>query len=279
MESFKDYYLTEKFREPPAHSDDVWERIGSLDIPISTPMLKRVFGKNPPRIKAIHTLGTEQIENLLELEGKKKSISATTRFNGRIEGNWYEGALIVSVVEGDFLVGGGQDIWSMPDMQGRRWLSTDTIERLSPRGDTWVSMLMLKLKDMVLKGTGVSSLREAEGFPKLKAKIIKVYYDSVEKLIKEYSKEFSEVLLKSHEFSGVDEYNEVLLNNIEVKKFFIIPSSATAAKYHDNAKKKDVLEYLKDKFIESKKIRSKFDKKKFEFVSTFNGIDFEKELK
>ena len=121
MKSFKGY-LTEfamqstsdyVFDVPSGHS-------GSLKIPISGPMMKRIW---PDTIRATVFHATDNLEKLGKLEGRKKSISAFFSMMSRyMEKGIATGGGIVVEMDADVLVSAADDIMSAVDKTGRRWL-------------------------------------------------------------------------------------------------------------------------------------------------------------
>ena len=96
----------------------------SLKIPISGPMFKRIW-LDTIRATVFHTTDLAGLERLKKLEGGKKSISAFfSMFARYMETGVATGGDVHVVVEmeADVLVSARDDIWSIVDKTGRRWV-------------------------------------------------------------------------------------------------------------------------------------------------------------
>ena len=127
MKSFKGY-LTEFAMQ--STSDYVFDvpsgESGSLKIPISGPMMKRLW---PDTIRSTVFHATDNLEKLGKLEGKKKSISAFwTMMSRYMEKGVATGGGIVVEMDGDVLVSAADDIMSAVDKTGRRWVEISWFE-------------------------------------------------------------------------------------------------------------------------------------------------------
>ena len=95
---------------------------GSLKIPISGPMFKRIYPKSI-RSTVFHATDLKGLESLKKIEGKKNTISAFFSMMARYmeKGIATEGGLVVEM-DADVLVSASSDIMSEVDRQGRRWV-------------------------------------------------------------------------------------------------------------------------------------------------------------
>ena len=125
MKTFKSY-LTEFAQQ--STSDYVFDthtdNSSSLKIPISTSMFKRIW---PDTIRAtvFHTTDLAGLERLKKLEGGKKSISAFFSMFARYMETGVAtsaGVHVVVEMDADVLVSARDDIWSIVDKTGRRWV-------------------------------------------------------------------------------------------------------------------------------------------------------------
>ena len=121
MKSFNKY-----LEERPQWTKSASEHIFMLDVhlPLSTPVFKRIFGSGkPPRMRVFHVTNPKFIDDMVALQGKKKSISAFTRMErDLIAGGINVSGGLVFQLEADILVSSPYDIMSRPDKTGRRWL-------------------------------------------------------------------------------------------------------------------------------------------------------------
>ena len=94
---------------------------GSLKIPISGPMFKRIW-PDTIRSTVFHATDLKGLERLKKLEGGKNTISAFFSMMARYmeKGIATEGGLVVEM-EADVLISASADIMSEVDKQGRRW--------------------------------------------------------------------------------------------------------------------------------------------------------------
>ena len=95
---------------------------GSLKIPISGPMFKRIW-PDTIRSTVFHATDLKGLKKLKGIEGKKNTISAFFSMMARYmeKGIATEGGLVVEM-DADVLVSASSDIMSEVDKQGRRWV-------------------------------------------------------------------------------------------------------------------------------------------------------------
>ncbi len=229
-------------------------------IPLSKKMLERIFGK-VDRQKVFHVVGDfRTYKALRELEGTKKSISSFTKmtYSNFMSGIWGGGGILVEL-EGDVLAGGEDDIMSMPDRQGRRWLRAsylvtlgldeslldkiiDEIEdmrfNLIEREAKQNENVQYFLRDAIINAKETrqkkgNSINMQELYKELsqqeKKKIIKGYYDEIENILKKYTKELQNTLNKARYLTdkvpGIPsgkftDWNELVVNNIKIKNVY-----------------------------------------------------------
>ena len=252
MKTFKGY-LTEFAVQ--STSDYVFDtpsgEAGSLKIPISGPMFKRIW---PDTIRATVFHVTDNLEKLGKLEGKKKSISAFFSMMSRyMEKGVATGGGVVAEMDADVLISASSDIMSEVDKTGRRWVEmswfanaqrygvgadfrkvekdlTDLIEKLVkkhlhfahpeliPAFDAWGDM------KRQLKGDG----------KKLRL-VIKDYFDGVEKILKRHQKTMGSIFYgyaKSKRMTE-DSWDEQIVNNIKIKKVHLIEFTTKAPSLQD----------------------------------------------
>ncbi|MBW2985736.1 hypothetical protein KY313_03735, partial [Candidatus Woesearchaeota archaeon] len=130
MKTFKGY-LTEKTMKPH-HSqynfdtnELIFDRMDLLPFVLSTPALERAFG-GLTRIKAWHLTDIDGLEGVVELQGKKASISAITEIGHRavFNGVLTDGEVVVEL-EGTQLISADVDIHTIRLEAGRRAMAID----------------------------------------------------------------------------------------------------------------------------------------------------------
>ena len=241
MKSFKGY-LTEFAIQ--STSDYVFDthtdNSSSLKIPISGPMFKRIW---PDTIRAtvFHTTSLEGLARLKKLEGGKKSISAFFSMMSRYmeSGIATEGGIVVEM-DADVLISAKDDIMSMVDKTGRRWVEMSWFQNANITGpgfgkvekelNTLIANLVVKhLPKDVTQGEHEYELwgamkRHLHGDGKKLRLVIKDYFDGVEKVIKKNKEVMSGIFYgyaKSKRMTD-NAWDEQIVNNIQIKKVHII---------------------------------------------------------
>ena len=111
--------------EKVAHTKKSLEWVSLDYIPMSPKVMKQIMGDTP--ITVFHNLDSDSIKNKLsKVVGSKKSISSyTTDTEGHLlsGGGVQTSGGVVLEVEGKVLVAGTEDLASVPDESGRRWLA------------------------------------------------------------------------------------------------------------------------------------------------------------
>ena len=118
--------------EKVAHTKKSLEWVSMDFIPMTPKTMKQIMGDVP--ITAFHNLNWFSIKKQLpKVLGKKKSISTyTTDTEGHlaIGGGVQTGGGVVLEVEGKVLVAGTEDLGSVPDESGRRWIAPGTLGKI-----------------------------------------------------------------------------------------------------------------------------------------------------
>ena len=133
MKTFQGY-LTEMKAHHSQYSFDtnelIFERMDLLPLILSTPALERAFG-GLTRIKAWHLTDIDGLEGVVELQGKKTSISAITEIGHRavFNGVLTDGEVVVEL-EGTQLISADADIQTIRLEAGRRGM--EIAEHLYP---------------------------------------------------------------------------------------------------------------------------------------------------
>jgi len=222
-------------------------------IPLSSKMIDRLFGGIKKK-KVFHVTSEDHIDDIVKLQGKKKSISAFTQmiypvFEDGIQG----GGGILFELEADLIVGRNRDIMSRPDSQGRRWLGVEQamvlnprttdkkiqddinlLKQLLPKEKAKLFLDVYKDNDEIMKKLEKSIetygdyhyadigyiYNKSSG--KEKANMIKGWYDITEKLIGKYKDAVKFLLLNDDTMnnSNDDGWNEMVVNNIKIKNMY-----------------------------------------------------------
>ena len=224
----------------------------SLKIPISTSMFKRIW---PDTIRAtvFHTTDLAGLERLGKLEGGKKSISAFFSMFARYmeTGVATSGDVhVVAEMDADVLISARDDIWSIVDKTGRRWVEMSWFANAYLGGtgpkfnkvekdlNTLIKNLVKKHLTPILGRSKVQREHEYELWIMMKSHlkagregggerlrlVIKDYFDGVEKILKKNKEVMGNIFYgyaKSKRMTD-NSWDEQIVNNIKVKKIHII---------------------------------------------------------
>ena len=149
MKSFKGY-LKEEVAWQQSASKMVFDfgQIGNMKIPLSSKMMTWIFNVQLPRVTVFHVTNGIGLGNLKKLQNKKKSISAffNTTADYIDQGIKTEGG-VVAELDANILMSSKNDILSMPDKAGRRWVelhNIDTNEKMHPEFEKMLIDLAVK---------------------------------------------------------------------------------------------------------------------------------------
>ena len=250
MKRFKEYLKEFAQRSTSEYVFDTHtDNSSSLKIPISGPMFKRIW-PDTIRTTVFHTTSLEGLEGIKKLEGGKKSISAFFSMMSRyMETGVASGGDIHVVVEmdADLLVSARDDIWSVVDKTGRRWVEMSWFANAQwggtgPKFDKVEKDLNTLIKNLVNKhlpkdvtkgeheyelwGNMKKHLKAGrEGGGNRLRLVIKDYFDGVEKVIKKNKEVMGNILYgyaKSKRMTD-NAWDEQIVNNIKVKTIHIWP--------------------------------------------------------
>ena len=223
----------------------------SLKIPISTSMFKRIW---PDTIRAtvFHTTDLAGLERLGKLEGGKKSISAFFSMMSRYmeTGVATSGDVhVVAEMDADVLVSARDDIWSIVDKTGRRWVEMSwfanaQLGRTGPEFgkvekdlNTLIKNLVKKHLTKILGKNTVISTHEYELWGNMKSHlkagregggnrlrlVIKDYFDGIEKVLKKNKEVMGNIIYgyaKSKRMTD-NAWDEQIVNNIKITKVHV----------------------------------------------------------
>ncbi len=184
-------------------------QIGNMKIPLTSKMMTWIFNVQLPRVTVFHVTSGIGLEKLKRLQNKKASISAFFNMTADYidSGIKTEGGLVAEL-DANILMSSKNDIMSMPDKAGRRWVelhNIDTDEKMHPEFEKMLIDLAIKhdprnkeyLKTSPEIGMGVWWKLQSDlqtNFAKDKAGkklslIIADYIDGVNAILKKHKKE------------------------------------------------------------------------------------------
>ena len=280
MIKLKDILLEAKV----AHTQKSLQWVYHGYIAMTPKVIKQIMGDVP--ITTFHNLNPDAVKKQLpKVLGTKKSISSYT---ADTEGNLAMGSGVqtsggvVLEVEGKVLVAGTEDLGSVPDEAGRRWISTDVLGKIigitqfkgeggSQKFKKELYKIDKKLEDMLFKyktsllvmPTDPPDVKKR--FPlftgKQKAELIKRWIDASNKFLlknkKKIKKSFEDNVNnpKITKFMSSYGYNELLVYDVKVKDAYIVidavgdPNDFKATDKALNDIKKDLKRYVKGKIF------------------------------
>ena len=253
-------------------------------IAMTPKVIKQIMGDVP--ITTFHNLNPEAVKKQLpNVIGKKKSISTYTGdTSNRLSmgsGVQTSGGVVLEV-EGKVLVAGTEDLGSVPDESGRRWLAPEVLGKIlgmkelqgAGSGQKYKKQLYKidkKLEDMLFKYKTsllvlpTDSAEEKARFPKFtgkqKAELIKRWIDASNKFLlknkKKIRKSFQDNINNPKITSFMTElgYNELLVYDVKVKDAYIVidilgdPNDFDATDKVLKKIKKDLKKYTKGKIL------------------------------
>ncbi len=237
--------------EKVAHSKKSLEWVSLDYIPMNPKTMKQILGDTP--ITVFHNLNPDSIKNKLsKVIKKKKSISTyTTDTEGHLSmgGGVQTSGGIVLEVEGKVLVAGTEDLGSVPDESGRRWIHPSTFGKIVGMNqfdggagglyfrkhlynfDKKLEDMLFKYKTSLLKAP-TDSAEDNARFPdytgKQKAELIKRYIDASNKFLLKHKNVIKKSFMNNvnnptiTKFMSKYGYNELLVYNVKVKNAYIV---------------------------------------------------------
>ena len=234
-----------------AHTEKSMQWVYHDYIPMIPKTMKQIMGDTP--ITAFHNLNWFSIKKQLpKVIGKKKSISTyTTDTEGHLSigGGVQTGGGVVLEVEGKVLVAGTEDLGSVPDETGRRWIAPSVLGKIlgidqfeGGGGGIYYRKHLYnmdkKLEDMLFKyKTSLlvmpsDSAEDKARFPKFtgkqKAELIKRYINASNKFLLKMKKKIKKSFMDNvnnpriTKFMSKYGYNELLVYDVKVKDAYIV---------------------------------------------------------
>ena len=234
-----------------AHSKKSLEWVSMDFIPMTPKTMKQIMGDVP--ITTFHNLNWFSIKKQLpKVIGTKKSISTYTGDTSNrlsMGGGVQTGGGVVLEVEGKVLVAGTEDLGSVPDEAGRRWLHPNTFGKILgmkelEKGGGGISYrrqlqkIDKKLEDILwryktsLLIAPTDSKEDTDRFPpytnKQKAELIKRYIDASNKFLLKNKKKIKKSFMdnvnnpKITTFMSKYGYNELLVYDTKVIDAYLV---------------------------------------------------------
>ena len=271
--------------EKVAHTKKSLEWVSLDYIPMSPKVMKQIMGDTP--ITVFHNLDSDSIKNKLSKVVKsKKSISTyTTDTEGHLMtgGGVQTSGGVVLEVEGKVLVAGTEDLASVPDESGRRWIHPSTFGKLVGMSqfeggaggiyyrkhlyniDKKLEDILFKYKTSLLIAP-TDSKKDTDRFPpytgKQKADLIKRWVKASNKFLLKMKKKIKDSFEdninnpKITKFMSKYGYNELLVYDVKVKDAYIVldivgdPNDYEATEKAIEGIKKDLKPFVKGKIYQ-----------------------------
>ena len=273
------------FEAKVAHTQKSLQWVYHGYVAMTPKVIKEIMGDVP--ITTFHNLNPDAVKKQLpKVLGKKKSISTyTTDTEGHLlsGGGVQTSGGVVLEVEGKVLVAGTEDLASVPDEAGRRWLSPGTLGKIvgmkefkgeagNQKFKKEIYKIDKKLEDMLFKyktsllvmPTDPPDVKKR--FPlftgKQKAELIKRWIDASNKFLlknkKKIKKSFEDNVNnpKITKFMSSYGYNELLVYDVKVKDAYIVidivgdPDDYDATEKSLKQVKKDLKPFVKGKIYQ-----------------------------
>jgi len=234
--------------ETVAHTQKSLQWVAYHYIPMYPKIMKQIMGD--AKITTFHNLDWFAVKDKLpKVLGSKKSVSAytSTKNQGLLTGGGVQtkGGIVLEL-EGKVLVAGTEDLGSVPDESGRRWLAPSVFGNLigmtqfsGPGGELYYKknlyMIDKKLEDLLWRyQTSLLTMNaeEQEKFPlysnKQKAELIKRWIDASNKFLLKNKKKIKDAFMKNVNNPKLTDkqshlaYNELLVYDTKVKDAYIV---------------------------------------------------------
>jgi hypothetical protein len=271
--------------ENVAHTQKSLQWVYHDYIPMTPKVMKQIMGDTP--VTTFHNLNWFAIKNQLpKVIGKKKSISTyTTDTEGHLlkGGGVQTGGGVVLEVEGKVLVAGTEDLGSVPDESGRRWIAPSVLGKILGmkqfegggggiyyrkglyKYDKKLEDILWRYKTSLLIAP-TDSKEDTDRFPpytnKQKADMIKRYIDASNKFLLKNKKKIRKAFMnnvnnpKITKFMSSYGYNELLVYDVKVKDAYIVldiigdPNDFDATEAEIKKIKKDLKPFVKGKIYQ-----------------------------
>tara|TARA_B100001250_G_scaffold395070_1_gene399596 strand:- start:50 stop:931 length:882 start_codon:yes stop_codon:yes gene_type:complete len=249
------------FETKVAHTQKSLQWVAQGFIPMYPKIMKKVLGDVP--ITALHNIDWYNAKVMLpKVLGKKKSISTYTALkntNLSIGGGVQTSGGIILEVEGKVLIAGTEDLGSVPDESGRRWINPSIFGEIvgmkqfvGGGGHIYYKKNLYKidkkLEDILFRyQTSLLTMNDEERqqYPlynnKQKAELIKRWIDASNKFLLKNKKKIKDTFMKNinNPKTTTDRYgwNELLVYDTKVKDAFIVLDALAAPGDHEGLEK------------------------------------------
>ena len=191
----------------PKWQRSTFELMQNRHVPLSPSIVNKMLGDIT--VEVYHTTDNNGLDKLMKLQGKKKSISTFDASDRRGPaagfGMWTKGG-IVAKIEGTLLARSVADLWSKPDKQGRRWVST-----VNGFGRTPFEFGLPEIEK-----------QKEEYTPEELRQLTKDYIDTAYTKMYKHREEFRRRSIESANRLNVsDGWNEAVVNNIKVTALYV----------------------------------------------------------
>ena len=271
--------------ENVAHTQKSLQWVYHDYIPMTPKVMKQIMGDTP--VTTFHNLNWFAIKKQLpKVVGSQKSISTyTTDTEGHLlkGGGVQTGGGVVLEVEGKVLVAGTEDLGSVPDESGRRWIAPSVLGKILGmkqfegggggiyyrkglfKYDKKLEDILWRYKTSLLIAP-TDSKEDTDRFPpytnKQKADMIKRWIDASNKFLLKNKKKIRKAFMnnvnnpKITKFMSSYGYNELLVYDVKVKDAYIVidvlgdPNDFDATEKVLKQIKKDLKPYVKGKIYQ-----------------------------
>ena len=257
-----------------AHETTVIKNVWSGRVPIYPKLMKKILGD--VKINSFHVTDLGRLKNVKSTIGKKKSLSTFTAINkfgdlasGR--GVQTAGGIILQL-QGNLLMSSTNDIGSVPDEGGRRWIHANTIEdyfgvnlgdvdifnAIKKTDKRWFELHSKYIKWYRFHEEDPNIYPWEELTGKEKQEYIKRWVDGWEKFLvknkKKFIKHFGQEVIEHSTGPGLHfGWNELIIYNIKIKDVFIVSDNwsiqgggrVVGGKYIEDKSKTDKKEIMK----------------------------------
>lgn len=220
-----------------------------VKIPLSPPIWKRIW-PDDVRATVFHVTDNKGFDNLVKMQGKKRSISAFTEMRGNYfsQGVQTSGGVIAEI-DGNILMAAPQDIMSSPDKTGRRWTELRYLYgQFNERDLSGIERDLEKLFKQLITTYYPGKLPRTVGGPfmnkqwmtigyhygghertkegkKVLKDIIADYMDGMEAVMKKNAKKFRDIFTSYVKKRYTDQsWDELIVNQIKIKKVHLVES-------------------------------------------------------
>jgi hypothetical protein len=241
--------------------DSLFGRWYSNHIPLTTKLMQGILGKE--RVSVFHISGYDGAKGIGRIVGKKSALSTFTKVDkgeklAKGKGIQTQGGIIFQL-EGSLLVASIRDMQTHPDKTGRRWVSPEYLAGKGAGGkmhnelekfvktnkrtrrdfdftmnefDMEISNQNDDLDYSDPKRIGFEERRaivKKEG-NRIKREWIVKYINFCMKMMKKYAPQIKRhILSQKDKPSGLSGWNEIIVNQIQVKDVFVLKREATGA--------------------------------------------------